>query len=327
MSALTHHGGRLGDARACFGGDASDWLDLSTGINPNAWSPPADMTVDWRALPDPGDLAELERIAAAYFGVEPTHCLAVPGSEAALRALGDMLQLPGRHLPLCYSTHIDAFAQARPMSLQDGPEPSVMVLGNPNNPDGATTPHEAVRAALAKQESGEGWLLVDEAFVDCAPHASVAAWVAHNRHLIVTRSFGKFFGLAGVRLGFVIAPATVLARLRERQGEWPVCSAALAFGCAAYADHAWIEGTRRDLAASALRLDTILRRHGLEPRGACPLFRLVETPSAPQLFAGLACAHILTRAFADHPRLLRFGLPGDDTALARLDAQLATLRS
>lgn len=323
MSALTHHGGRLSDARARFGGNAADWIDLSTGINPNAWSPPADLTVDWRALPDPSDLADLERVVAAYFGVAPTHCLAVPGSETALRSLGQLLQLPGRHQRLCYSTHVNAFAPARPVTGDDDGEPSVLVLANPNNPDGVTTSHEALMAALARQESRGGWLLVDEAFVDCDPRISVAAQVSNERRLIVTRSFGKFFGLAGVRLGFVIAPPSILARLRERQGEWPVCSAALAFGSRAYRDSVWIEATRRDLSASALRLDTVLRRYGLEPRGDCPLFRLVETPLAQRLFAELARAHILTRAFADHPHLLRFGLPGDDVALARLDAQLA----
>lgn len=325
MSAFTHHGGRMGDARARFGGEAADWLDLSTGINPSPWAALADLTVDWRALPDPGDLAELERIAAAYFGVDPAHCLAVPGSETALRGLGQLLQLPGRHSPLCYSTHVSAFAPARPVNEHDDAEPSVLVLANPNNPDGVTMPREALMAALTRQESSGGWLLVDEAFADCEPRASVAAQVSDERRLIVTRSFGKFFGLAGVRLGFVIAPASVLARLRERQGEWPVCSAALAFGSKAYGDSVWIEAMRRDLAASALRLDTVLRSHDLEPRGDCPLFRLVETPLAQRLFSDLAGAHILTRAFADHPQLLRFGLPGDDAAFARLDAQLSAI--
>jgi cobalamin biosynthetic protein CobC len=325
MSALTLHGGRLGDARAQFGGDAADWLDLSTGINPRAWEPPADLAVDWRALPDPGELAQLERSAAAYFGVEAARCLAVPGSETALRALGHLLQLPGRHLPLCYSTHANAFAQALPLSANDSADACVLVLGNPNNPDGAVTPREAVLSALQRQENNGGWLLVDEAFADCDPRSSVSADVGDHRRLIVTRSFGKFFGLAGVRLGFVLAPTCVLARLRERQGEWPVCSAALGFGSKAYANQAWIEQTRRDLAASALRLDAVLRRHGLDPQGECPLFRLVETSSARNIFAGLARAHILTRPFAEHPKLLRFGLPGTDAALARLDAQLAAV--
>lgn len=315
----THHGGRIGDARAQFGGDIADWLDLSTGINPRSWTPPADMQIDWQALPDPRSLAMLEAAAAAYFGVDPTHCLAVPGSESALRAIAQLLALPGCHRPLSYSTHADAFART-PISPI---EPSVLVLGNPNNPDGHTASREAVLAALAEQETQAGWLLVDEAFVDCMPHLSVAAHVTDDRRLIVTRSFGKFFGLAGVRLGFVIAPASLLARLRHLQGEWPVCAAAIAFGIAAYADATWIETTRRQLAKAASDLDAVLLKHGLTPYGDCPLFRLVETERSQHLFQALARKHILTRAFADHPRLLRSGLPGNADTLARLDWALA----
>lgn len=321
--AHTVHGGRLGDARASFGGEAGDWLDLSTGINPNAWTPPEGVAPAWRALPDPRELARLERTAAAYFGGDPALCAAVPGSEAGLRALGRLLGLPGVHPPLCYGTYAQAFAAPRTA----GRVPSVLVVGNPNNPDGAIMPREALLAALARQEHSGGWLVVDEAFADCAPEWSVAGEVADNRRLIVTRSFGKFFGLAGVRLGFVLAPAALLAELRQLQGEWPVCAAALSFGTAAYADAPWIVRTRAALARSATHLDDVLTRHGLAPRGHCPLFRLAETDAAHDLFAALARRHILTRPFADRPRLLRFGLPGDAAALARLDAALAEART
>lgn len=323
MSALyTIHGGRLGDARATFGGEAADWLDLSTGINPNAWTRPEGVAPDWHALPDPCELARLERTAAAYFGTDPELCAAVPGSEAGLRTLGRLLGLPGLHLPLCYGTYAEAFAAPGAGSRV----PSVLVVGNPNNPDGAIMSREALLAALARQEQSGGWLVVDEAFADCAPELSVAREVAENRRLIVTRSFGKFFGLAGVRLGFVLAPARLLAELRHVQGEWPVCAAALSFGMAAYADAPWITRMRAALTFAAVRLDDVLTRHGLPPRGACPLFRLADTAAAHDLFAALARRHILTRPFASHPRLLRFGLPPDAHALARLDAALTEAR-
>jgi cobalamin biosynthetic protein CobC len=315
----TTHGGRLGDARARFGGAAAAWLDLSTGINPNAWMPPEDLALDWRALPDPRELAGLERTAAVYFGADPASCVAVPGSEVGLRALARLLGLPGLHLPLCYGTYADAFAAYG--AATSGP--SVLVLGNPNNPDGALVTREALLTVLEQQERNGGWLIVDEAFADCAPEWSVAGAVADDRRLIVTRSFGKFFGLAGVRLGFVLAPSALLAELRHLLGEWPLGAAALSFGSAAYADAPWIARTRAELPASAARLDDVLTRHGLAPRGGCPLFRLAETAEAHALFAGLARRQILTRPFADHPRLLRFGLPADDLALARLDAALA----
>lgn len=323
--ALTYHGGRLGDARARFGGEPSDWLDLSTGINPNPWAPNGGVVLDWRGLPDPRDLARLEQNAAAYFRADPALCLAVPGSEAGLRAIAHVLGLPGLHLPLSYSTHAQAFARAQALTAADaaGHGPAVLVLGNPNNPDGTMMAREALLAALELQESSGGWLIVDEAFADCAPECSIVDQVAEHRRLIVTRSFGKFFGLAGVRLGFVLAPTNLLAQLRHLQGEWPVCAAALSFGVAAYADGPWIARTRAALPAAAARLDEILLRLGLVPRGGCPLFRLVETESARDLFAALARRHILIRPFAGHPHLLRFGLPPDGAALARLDTELA----
>lgn len=316
----TTHGGRLGDARARFGGAPGDWLDLSTGINPNAWAPEDDVAPDWRALPDPRELARLERIAAAYFGADPALCAAVPGSEAGLRALGRLLGLPGLHLPLSYGTYAQAFPPT-------SGAPSVLVVGNPNNPDGAIMPREALLAALARQERSGGWLVVDEAFADCTPEWSIAGEVAEGRRLIVTRSFGKFFGLAGVRLGFVLAPTKLLAELRQLQGEWPVCAAALSFGTAAYGDAPWIARTRAAVALAATHLNDVLTRHALAPRGGCPLFRLAETDAAHDLFAALARRHILTRPFADHPKLLRFGLPADARALDRLDAALAEARA
>jgi cobalamin biosynthetic protein CobC len=317
---FTHHGGRLSDARARFGGEPADWLDLSTGINPRGWPLP-EVPIDWRALPDPAALATLEAVAAAYFEVEPALCLAVPGSESALRGLAQLLHRPGRHATPSYSTHADAFAALDTPSSSGG---DVLVIGNPNNPDGRLTPPPALLAALDRQERSDGWLLVDEAFVDGTPSLSVAGHVAADRRLIVTRSFGKFFGLAGVRLGFVIAPPALLVRLRHLQGEWPISAAAIAYGTRAYADAAWIAAARTDLVEASGTLDQVLRRHRLVPRGECALFRLVESDQAHRLFTALARRRILTRAFADHPRLLRFGLPGGADALARLDAALDT---
>lgn len=314
------HGGRLSAARARFGGGLGDWLDLSTGINPRPWPISGSTGPDWHALPDPGDLARLERIAAAYFGADPELCLAVPGSETGLRALAGVLGLPGLHSHLSYGTYAQAFPRSG--RAKAGTEPSVLVLGNPNNPDGAVTAREVLLRALERQESRNGWFVVDEAFVDFAPELSIAVEVAEDRRLIVTRSFGKFFGLAGLRLGFVLAPSFVLAGLRQLLGEWPIGAAALSFGTQAYADATWIARTRDDLRLAAERLDHVLSRRGLNPRGNCPLFRLVDTDAAPALFASLARRRILTRPFADHPRLLRFGLPADAAALERLDAAL-----
>lgn len=324
--ALTFHGGRLSDACERFGGEPGDWLDLSTGINPHSWPRAEAIRADWQALPDPRGLGRLEETAAAFFGVDPALCCAVPGSEAGLRAVARILGLPGRHLALSYSTHSRAFGRAEAISAPGdiSTVPTALVLANPNNPDGRVTSREALLAALAAQESQGGWLVVDEAFADCHAEISIAGAVANDRRLVVTRSFGKFFGLAGVRLGFVLGPGELLADLRKLQGEWPVCAAALAFGVPAYADAGWIAGTRAKLQGMARDVDKVLWRRGLRAEGACPLFRLVRIDAAHSLFAALARQHILTRPFADHPNLLRFGLPAGNTGLERLDAALCS---
>ena len=144
-----------------------------------------------------------------------------------------------------------------------------------------------------------------------------------HRRLIVLRSFGKFFGLAGVRLGFVLAPPPIIAAYRQVLGDWPLSVAALAIGAGAYADEAWIAATRLALPARAAALDAMLRDHGFRAWGACPLFRLIETDDAGALFERLARRAILTRPFAYHSRWLRLGLSADERAMARLDRALA----
>jgi len=327
MASFRHHGGMLGAAQARFGGAATDWIDLSTGINPQPWPGAVDVAIDWGALPDRKALANLEAQAARYFGANPLLCRAVPGSEAGLRLLAPLLGLPGRHLALSYRTHAEAFDDAEPISDPFAPQgdATAFVIANPNNPDGRLLSRENILALLALQEAQGGWLIVDEAFADCHPEVSAGDLVDDSRRLIVLRSFGKFFGLAGLRLGFVIAPCTVLARLGRSLGDWPINAAALSLGSKAYADQPWIAAARIRLHCDAAAIDALLARHGLVAEGACPLFRLVRTPHAQTLFTGLAKCSILTRPFADRPDLLRLGLPVDHLALDRLNEALTAV--
>ena len=317
MTGAFHwHGGRLDAARARFGGEAGQWLDLSTGINPMPWPYAAQIRFDWHSLPAPSDLAALEDAAAEYFGVDPTLCCAVPGSEIGLRLLGVLLDLPGRFLPPCYRTHGAIFTDSRPAASHSAGERSALVVANPNNPDGRIQPPAILRQWLARQESAGGWLVVDEAFADPAPDISVVDTVGDGRALIVMRSFGKFFGFAGLRLGFAIAPPAIIGALRRLLGDWPVSAAALQIGMAAYRDARWIAAARATLPLRAAALDAVLRWQGYTPVGGSPLFRLVECDV-------LAARHILTRPFTDQPNWLRFGLPCDDAALNRLDKALS----
>ncbi|AKM11666.1 threonine-phosphate decarboxylase [Croceicoccus naphthovorans] len=318
------HGGRLDDARAQFGDGDLPWLDLSTGINPVAWPMPEPLRFDWQALPAPSSLARLEEVAARYFGVDPALCCAVPGSEIGLRLLGNLIDLPGRYLPPCYRTHAEVFAVSKPGQIGHcESKADALLTANPNNPDGRVVEHETLRKWLGDQEAMAGWLIVDEAFADPAPDTSVAGLVSNERNLVVMRSFGKFFGLAGVRLGFAIAPPPITAVLRHLLGEWPISAPAIEIGTKAYADRGWIAATRANLPLRARALDEVLLAHGLVPTGGSPLFRLVETERAGELFERFARHQILTRPFCDNDHWLRFGIPADRTALDRVHTVLA----
>jgi cobalamin biosynthetic protein CobC len=320
--AFHWHGGRLDEARARFG-SGSDWLDLSTGINPYPWPGAARLRFDWQALPAPSALRALEEAAAAHFGVEPALCCAVPGSEIGLRLLGRLIDLPGRFMPPCYRTHGAIFANSRPAAADPAGERAALVIANPNNPDGRILPVPILRQWLAQQEAAGGWLVVDEAFADPLPCAGMAGDVAEGRRLVVMRSFGKFFGLAGVRLGFAIAPPELIAALRGLLGDWPLSAAAIEVGTRAYRDRHWIAATRAALPRRAAALDAVLQRNGFAPMGGSPLFRLIDSGRAVALFGRLARCRILTRPFADNASWLRIGLPPDDAALERFDKALA----
>lgn len=318
----TWHGGGLRAARAHFGNKNAPWIDLSTGINPHAW-PVSPQSFDWANLPDEQDVQQLEVAAAAHFGVDPACVCAVPGTEIGLRMIGQLIPGPACHLVPSYRTHAEVVEQSEPVTVARLPEVdgATLILANPNNPDGHIFARDALEDLIARR-GRKGWLLVDEAFADTDPAMSIASEIAEDQRLIVFRSFGKFFGLAGVRLGFVLGPPTFLAQIRHRLGAWPLSAAAIAIGTAAYRDRDWIDAMRVRLFSEAAALDALLDHTEFQPIGACPLYRLVETDDARALFEQLAEHAILTRPFADHPRWLRIGLPSDDAARTRLEQAL-----
>ncbi|OCC24184.1 threonine-phosphate decarboxylase [Croceicoccus estronivorus] len=320
----TWHGGGLAAARAYFGDQGEPWIDLSTGINPHAWPQTCTIPVDWQRLPECEALSDLEAAAAAHFDADPAHVCALPGTEIGLRLAGECFSAPAFYLTPSYRTHGEIIVGARPLTmdalhLADG---ATLILANPNNPDGRLLSPVQLTKLLA-QRGPQGWLIVDEAFGDCDPSNCMASAVRDNRRLVVFRSFGKFFGLAGLRLGFMVGPRPMIAHLRRRIGAWPVSAAAIAVGRAAYRDHAWISATRDRLREEALALDALLHDKGLPSSGACPLFRLVEIDKAMPLFERLARQSILTRPFNDLPNRLRIGLPANATEFSRLEAALS----
>ncbi len=329
MAEPLHHGGRLLEAAARYGIAPEQWLDLSTGINPNGWPVPAVPAEIWRRLPEGGD--GLLEAAADYYGC--AELLPVAGSQPAIQALPTLR--PPRRVGLlrtAYAEHARAWQEAghTPVWLEpDAIDAAVatldaLVLVHPNNPSGARYPRETLLAWHARLAARGGWLVVDEAFMDTTPGGSLAA-DAPRPGLILLRSLGKFFGLAGLRLGFVIAEAELRQALERRLGPWAVSHPARWVGARALADRSWQAATRLRLAADGERLAALLTLHGLAPAGGTPLFQWVRTPRAAWLFERLAREGILVRLF-DAPAALRFGLPGDEAGWTRLGAALAAAR-
>ncbi len=328
LTTATRHGGGLMTAAAAFPDAPLPWLDLSTGINPEPWRGQRATDEALNRLPDPAALIQLEAVAAAAFGAAPERTAAVAGAEAAIRLLPLLLGVRAVEVVgPTYGAHAEAWRAAGVATRLIAPDQAaasqagVLVIVNPNNPDGRLI-GRADLAAMARARSKAGrWLVVDESFIECAPDDSVSDLAEPG--LIVLRSFGKFYGLAGVRLGFMLAAPELIRRLRALQGDWPVGADALALGCGAYADVAWRRNTQATLVQRAERLDVMLTQAEFEIIGGTSLFRMTRTPLADPWFRHLCRAGILTRPFDHTPDALRFGVPGERD-FPRLQAALET---
>jgi cobalamin biosynthesis protein CobC len=327
MEAL-HHGGDLGAARRFFAGAPQPFIDLSTGINPHSYPIPQLPAAVFARLPEPAALAGLAATAARFYGAPSAdHVVPAPGTQILLPMIAALVP-KGRAAVLgpTYAEHVRAAALAghnviEVARLNDLAEADLAVVVNPNNPDGRMFGKDELMALAATRRSG-GLLVIDEAYIDAEPtDASLAAEV-EGGDVLVLRSFGKFFGLAGVRLGFALAATRLAQRLAAALGPWAVSGPAIAIGVAALADAGWAAAMRERLARDILRLDRVLGRAGLAPAGGTALFRLVRTPAASELFHRLGRAGILVRRFAEQPAWLRIGLPGNEAEWARLTAAL-----
>lgn len=331
MSDFSYHGGNIGAARRLFPHAPEPWIDLSTGINPHAYPLPRLAREQWTRLPDPAELVVLEAVAAHRYGADAGQTIAAPGSQMIIQMLARLC--PARRvgiLGFSYGGHEPAWRAAGAdfaavETIAELAAFDVAVIVNPNNPDGRFVDRDAI-LALHRDIARRGRLLVlDEAFMDLGPGQSLIPALPSAR-AIVLRSFGKAYGLAGLRLGFAIASPDIAAPLRAAFGPWPVSGAAIAIGRAALADTAWLDRMRLRLAREAARLDRMLREAGAEIIGGTPLFRLVRHEQAQHLFTDLLKEAILTRPFAAFPDRLRFGQPPGPQAWRRLRAALSGRR-
>jgi cobalamin biosynthetic protein CobC len=321
------HGGRLEAMKLAYPNAFVPWIDLSTGINPTPYPVPALPPDCFTRLPEPEAVARLETIAAhAYGATDPAMVVAAPGTQILIDLLPRLLAHPTvAILGPTYGEHAAAWARAGSSvtalhDLGDYTNQTALVLCNPNNPDGRITPPTALLDLATRTRT----LIVDEAFADLSPAGTsiVPHFTAAHPSLIILRSFGKTYGLAGIRLGFAIAAPPMAATIRAALGAWAVSGPAIAIGTAALADDTWRDAARNRLTAATAALDQILTSAGMTIVGGTPLFRLASTPQAPHLFERLAQAGIMTRKFAAEPHWLRLGIPGTTAATARLIAAL-----
>tara|TARA_B100000315_G_scaffold218311_2_gene219524 strand:+ start:1151 stop:2167 length:1017 start_codon:yes stop_codon:yes gene_type:complete len=308
------HGGNLTAAAKEFGVAEADMVDLSTGINPTCYPHIEVSERALRMLPTPGDVEILLSAARQFYHVpESSSIIAAPGTQSVLQSLPQLY--PDRRVAILsptYSEHGHTWESAgntvTPVSEFDAlSQGSIAVLVNPNNPDGR---HYQPEDILNFAEHVE-LLIIDEAFGDASPELSVVPQL-NRQNILVLRSLGKFFGLAGLRLGFVIGDADITAALTERLGPWAVSGPAIEIGARALADQGWIAGMKEDLASKSTRLNEILQTNALTIVGGTELFTLIETRQAQAIYQALGKAGILVRRFEDEPNWLRIGLPGAD---------------
>ena len=319
---MLEHGGRLRKAAIEYGIAEADWLDLSSGLAPWPFAVPEIAQRAWARLPETDD--GLEQAACEYYGT--AQVLPVAGSQMAIQLL-PRLRRAGKVgvLSPCYAEHAQAWRRSgyivREVVEQEVDffidSLDVLVVVNPNNPTGLHLTPERLLDWHSRLAQRGGWLVVDEAFMDNTPHLSLAPF-AHRVGLVVLRSFGKFFGLAGVRLGFVLAERKLLKLLAEQVGPWAVSGPTRVLGQSCLRDTEAHAQQRQRSEVASERLATLLEKHGFKPQGGCALFQWLSTPRAEELYEFMARRGILLRVFS-HNSSVRFGLPGEEADWLRLD--------
>ncbi len=314
LTPTRDHGGNLDSAMARFGGSRDAWLDLSTGINPVPYPVPAIPDEAWAVLPRRPEMEALREAARMAYG---TSASVVPfaGAQAAIQVLPWIAKpADARVLAPTYNEHAAAFRMGgwrveEVASLDQLSGADCAVVVNPNNPDGQVHRPDALIALAGKV----GHLIVDESFADPMPENSLAPGLEQAPdNLVVLRSFGKFYGLAGLRLGFALAKGPTAARLAELAGPWPVSGPAISIATRALADQDWQARTVQRLERDAAQLDGLAASAGWSCVGGTPLFRTYHAPDATQAQAGLARHHIWTRIFPYSGHWIRLGLPPED---------------
>jgi cobalamin biosynthesis protein CobC len=327
------HGGDLDTARRMFPGAPEPFIDLSTGINPNPYPLPRFPADLFARLPQ---LASADAVAAAaarvYGAPSAAHVVVAPGTQILLPLIagrvpaGRAVILAPTYSELGRAATLAGHNVEMARGIDECADASLVMVANPNNPDGRIFPRLALLALARDLRRRGGMLVIDEAFMDVGPPGASLAAETSCGNIVVLRSFGKFFGLAGIRLGFALAVPALAERLSAMLGPWAVSGPALHVGAAALADTGWTARTRQRLHKAAARLDALLLGCDLDILGGTSLFRLARTPAAAALFRHLGRAGIWVRTFPDNTHWLRFGLPANNRGWRRLETAMASFR-
>ncbi|MEP3247383.1 MAG: threonine-phosphate decarboxylase CobD [Sneathiella sp.] len=323
------HGGDLDLAQKNFGGEISDWIDLSTGINPVPYVIPDLPPALWSRLPGSALEQSLIQAARRYYSIpEAYDCVAGPGTQALIQLL------PRLYTPSdvaifgpTYAEHEHCWRGAghrtkMVASLSDIlPAARIIILVSPDNPTGSIASGSDLLALQQMVRARNGLLVIDEAFMDGFPEQSALSALTPD-HLILLKSFGKFFGLAGLRLGFAMGDKQTIPKLKKQLGPWAVSGPAAYIGQEAYQNTNWIHQTRQRLKQEMTRLSELLGKAGADLVGETDLFTLVKHEKSAVLYQHLCQNQILTRPFSHDPALLRFGHPANERQWTKLQNAL-----
>lgn len=318
------HGGALADAISRHGGTVAEWLDLSTGISPFSLPLPQ-LTADvWRRLPEEADLISVCELARRHYGASLMP-VAVPGTQAAIQLL-PWLTPDADQVAIVAPTYAEYERSYRrmdiavePVSTLDaaaGTRAHAVILANPNNPDGRETTRDDVFGFARAHR--HRLVIVDEAFADMRQDLTMTGAAGIEPNLVVLRSFGKFFGLAGLRLGFVFAEPSLAAILKERMGPWAVSGPALAIARHAFSRIDLIGELRGKIETAHAWTRSALNKACVTITGETALFFYCDVGDGAAMREALASHKVLVRAFDHSPSRIRIGLAPDELSAVRL---------
>lgn len=310
MPNTRDHGGGLDDAILKYGGNRTNWLDLSTGINPIPYPIPKVPNHFWHSLPDSQAQSALLSAARKFWKVpNGANIIASSGVSQLIAMLPSLLPVNCVEIiGPTYNEHAAAFQSSGWTVGQTG---SVRVIVHPNNPDGN-------QHVISKQDAkNTDLMIIDESFCDVTPDETLINLTDQN-NVIVLKGLGKFWGLAGLRLGFAVAAPELIKKITDRIGPWAISGPAQFIGQAALTDNSWIIKTRSRLREDSLRLDNLMIEYGNKPLGGTDLFRLYEVKNATKIQNTLAKKFIWTRIFPYSRNWLRLGIPGTEAQWAQL---------